>query len=156
MTEALFRLIYRSLRLKSTPADALTTLSGILADAEPHNRLSGVTGVLLHDDLWFIHILEGSEDAVQSTYGRIIADKRHDDPVLLSLEPIKYRRFQTWSMASFGIGMDSRLAFMRMGIDPAIDRSRLTPSQIVSLGTAIAVLAEIDFTDEADGGLCVA
>jgi hypothetical protein len=59
-------------------------------------------------------------------------------------------------MASFGIGMDSRLAFMRMGIDPAIDRARLTPGQIVSLGTAIAALSDIDFTDEADTGLCVA
>jgi hypothetical protein len=156
MSEDLYRLIYRSRRLKSAPADRFTTLSEILASAERHNRLTGVSGILLHDDLWFIQILEGSEDAVRSTYGRIIADERHDDPVLLSLEPVKYRRFQTWSMASFGIGMDSRLAFMRMGIDPAIDRARLTPGQIVSLGTAIAALSDIDFTDEADTGRCVA
>lgn len=152
MTEALYRLTYRSRRPKSAPADALATLKDILASAERHNRSSGVTGALLHDDLWFIQVLEGSDDAVRSTYGRIIADKRHDEPVLLSLEPVKSRRFHMWSMASFGIGVDSRLAFVSMGIDPAIDRSQLVPSQIVALGTAIAALSDIHFVDAADSG----
>jgi len=61
-----------------------------------------VTGALLATDKCFAQVLEGEQEVVEETYGRITRDPRHQDIVLLLTEPIAARQFPDFSMPYIG------------------------------------------------------
>ena len=91
----LVRLMYASRAVAAIDHDALLA---ILRQAKAANPKHGVTGALCFADGVFIQVLEGGRDAVNRLYGRIVADGRHKDVVLLSYQEIDERRFASWSM----------------------------------------------------------
>jgi hypothetical protein len=80
------------------PFDA-AALDEVLAYSRERNTADGLTGMLVHRSGRFMQLLEGPHDAVISTYGRIVADPRHDEVRLLVEESIHTRRFPEWTMA---------------------------------------------------------
>ena len=56
-----------------TPAD----LDRLLIDARAHNRMEGVTGVLLHDGHRFFQYFEGPPAGVEKIYARIRDSRMH-------------------------------------------------------------------------------
>jgi hypothetical protein len=73
-------------------------LEALLVEARQLNNRYGITGVLLHGDGRFMQCFEGPEQAVEETYARIRASRRHRDLIELSNERVRSRSFSAWDM----------------------------------------------------------
>src|SRR6476620_317694 len=73
-------------------------LDALLVEARDLNRRTGLTGILLYSDGNFMQFFEGERAAVDETYGRIKASKRHTGIIQLLHEPIEKRSFPEWEM----------------------------------------------------------
>ena len=98
-----FRHIQQQRILRELEQDLVTTfditdLMDILEVSRANNDRDGITGVLLLSNNHIVQCLEGSREAVNATYARIIRDRRHRQPVLLDYRVIQARTFPDWSM----------------------------------------------------------
>jgi Sensors of blue-light using FAD len=93
----LVRLLYASRAAKAVDQEEL---GAILRQAKANNHKQGITGALClcRNGGVFMQVLEGSREAVNRLYNRIITDPRHTDVVLLGYEEIPERRFASWTM----------------------------------------------------------
>lgn len=85
---------------RSDAADGLTVdrLNTLVRDASHHNRLAGVTGVLLCDGNRFLQYIEGPEDGIEFVYSRLLNAKSHKNVAELARGHGGVRRFPYWSM----------------------------------------------------------
>ena len=90
------RLLYVS---RSTGPQTTTVTTSILLQAQAHNKVQDITGVLCQGQGFFFQVLEGERSRVNALYRRICTDTRHHDVELLNYEDITERRFGQWSMA---------------------------------------------------------
>ncbi len=90
------RLIYYS---SASPHLQDSDVDAILDEAVARNGRFGITGLLAYDSFHFMQILEGEDEAVNSLYLGIAADRRHYDVRLILYQQIEERRFDEWSMA---------------------------------------------------------
>jgi len=97
----LFHLIYRS---RLSAAWNPQQVSDISCRAAELNRTLGVTGLLVCDGQYFLQILEGEREVVETLYARIRQDPRHHQVVTLVAEPIRARYFAQWSMGLVALG----------------------------------------------------
>lgn len=74
------------------------TLADILAVARKHNRLRGVTGLLVARNDLYIQMLEGPREQVTRTFARIMDDERHSDIGLVWVGDTPARLFENWDM----------------------------------------------------------
>lgn len=105
----MYQLIYTS---EATLAFADEMLQTLLAQAQRRNEQAGITGVLLYNDAHFVQVLEGSAEALDALYGRLLRDVRHHNVVLLARGPIAARCFGDWAM-SFHAVEPAQLARVR-------------------------------------------
>ncbi len=70
----------------------------ILEVSRARNEREGITGVLLFCNNNVVQCLEGSREAVNRTYARIVQDKRHQNPLLVDYRMLSTRLFSEWSM----------------------------------------------------------
>ena len=91
----LTRLIYVSTLCESCDS---TALDDILKISHDRNKESHLTGLLSHNDKYFLQCIEGSRTAVNHTYNHILNDKRHKKVMILYFKEIDYREFGDWSM----------------------------------------------------------
>lgn len=89
------RLIYIS---EALPGLTENGVRKIVNMAHLRNQMANITGLLVHDDGYFLQILEGEPHEVEATYGRISKDKRHQNCQLLLAQPITQRAFPKWLM----------------------------------------------------------
>lgn len=89
-----------SIAYSSRTAEGLTVdqIDALVRDASHHNRLAGVTGVLLCDGSRFLQYLEGPEDGIEFIFARVMNSRRHSDVVVLGRGEGSVRRFPYWSM----------------------------------------------------------
>jgi len=73
-------------------------LRDMLATIRPKNEALGLTGMLLYSGGNIIQTLEGPDEAVDSTFGTILADPRHRGVFTVVREPVTERSFPDWSM----------------------------------------------------------
>ena len=66
--------------------------------ASLHNRELGVTGCLLFCSGWFLQVLEGGLHEVNEIFGKICADKRHNQVIISEMRRIDKRLFPEWNM----------------------------------------------------------
>lgn len=74
-----------------------------MESAVKHNRLAGVSGVLLHDGRRFIQYLEGPTDGLASALGRIENATSHSEIVFLADGRVTTRLFPNWSMRAVAV-----------------------------------------------------
>ena len=86
----MFQLIYASTAVRSFEEDALRTLA---ERARERNGERGITGVLVHRNGSFLHVIEGAESDVRALYERICADERHRWVTLLKATSVEKRDF---------------------------------------------------------------
>ncbi|WP_333918782.1 BLUF domain-containing protein [Vibrio crassostreae] len=91
----LTRLIYVSTVCESCDSKALDEILKISHD---RNKQSHLTGLLSHNDKYFLQCIEGSRTAVNHTYNHILNDKRHQNVMILYFKEIDCRQFGDWSM----------------------------------------------------------
>lgn len=77
---------------------AVPELLDLLATIRPKNEALGLSGLLLYSGGNVIQVLEGPEDAVESTFAAIADDPRHRDVIVMLRDPIQERAFPDWSM----------------------------------------------------------
>jgi len=75
-----------------------TDFLDILEVSRANNERDGITGVLLLFNNSVVQCLEGSREAVNRTYARIVRDRRHQNPLLVDYRVIPSRSFSGWSM----------------------------------------------------------
>jgi len=91
----LARLIYVSTLSKS--CDALA-LQDILRISRQHNEERHITGLLSHNNEYFLQCLEGDREELSETYNHIVNDSRHSDVTIIYYKEINSRKFGDWSM----------------------------------------------------------
>ena len=92
----MFQLTYVSVASHSMSGKELDAL---LQHSREHNGQSGVTGLLLYNRGNFMQTLEGLQEDVVTTYGRIRADSRHTNLIVLDAVRVSHPVFSLWSMA---------------------------------------------------------
>lgn len=109
----------------SFPAGKKIEIEPIFRQSRHNNALEGVTGLLYTDGMRFLQVLEGPEDAVETTFQRIKGDPRHYAIVKLGDRSIEAREFGDWSMAERGVGQqadqfDERMRDKLASASPAV------------------------------------
>ena len=131
---SLFRLIYASRAAESlTPADH----DQILESSQRNNGKAGVTGILAFGAREFLQCLEGSREAVNATYQRILSDPRHRDLVLIDCRDVDQRWFGEWGMHGLPPSRLTRQRVLRYS-----ERELFTPTRLGG-ASAIALLADL-------------
>ena len=94
--DTLWRCAYRSQQAAPiTRAD----LAALLRESQMRNVTQGLTGLLLHADHKFLHLLEGPEGAVRRVSQSIALDARHVAMEVLFMEPASRRLLAMHPMA---------------------------------------------------------
>jgi len=102
-SNALHRLIYYSTfstTFPTEPEQQDAEIAIIVRVSILNNSQSGLTGLLLAHQNWFLQVLEGPADRLMTCYGVIVSDSRHKDPTLMGVGPIPKRNFYNWDMCS--------------------------------------------------------
>jgi hypothetical protein len=73
-------------------------IDGIIEESRHNNALEGLTGILWSDGTHFLQVLEGPDESVGATFGRILSDHRHSGIVVLRDAPVEEREFGSWTM----------------------------------------------------------
>jgi hypothetical protein len=130
----LSRLIYAS-----RAADALTTadVEQILEASRRNNGRAGVTGILIFSSREFLQCLEGSREAINQTYGRILGDSRHAEVQVLDYREVDRRLFPEWGMHALAPALLTRQRLLRYG-----ERELFTPTRM-SAASALALLEDV-------------
>jgi hypothetical protein len=91
---ALTEMIYVSTMV----GEAEQELKLIWESSVKHNKLNGITGMLLYYQGGFMQVLEGNRAKVMETFDRICEDRRHHHITTLTITEVKSRHFGAWSM----------------------------------------------------------
>lgn len=70
----------------------------LIRSVRPKNEANDITGVMLYSDRSFIETIEGPDEAIESTIGRIAVDPRHRGMFIALREHITERAYPDWSM----------------------------------------------------------
>ena len=73
-------------------------LKGLLVKSRQNNPRRSITGLLLYLDPYFLQVLEGDKNDVESLFHNIEADNRHRKVSIIYQRPIQFRSFPDWSM----------------------------------------------------------
>jgi hypothetical protein len=73
-------------------------LQDILKISRKRNEASGITGMLLYLDPFFMQVLEGEDSVLVQLFERIKKDPRHHKTSPIYKESIQDRRFKNWTM----------------------------------------------------------
>lgn len=123
--DTMVRLMYAS-----TPVAGLqeTDIRQILAAARRRNVERGITGFLAFSGRCFLQALEGSQEAVNQCYVRILRDPRHLDPMLLGYDRIDCRQFVDWSMGFAPTATADEGTVLRYASGGQLDPRQLSPA----------------------------
>ncbi len=100
--EDLYCVIYLS-RATNPMTDA--DLEALLSRSRWKNWISGVTGLLLYENGWFMQALEGCEEVVKELFQVISKDPRHAEVRVVVEDRLKHRLFPDWGMGFHRVDM---------------------------------------------------
>jgi hypothetical protein len=129
----LVRLLYAS-RAQAVSAE---TIDAILAQSRAKNPLLGITGILCHGGDFFMQVLEGGRDTVNTLYNQIVRDPRHDHVAILHYEEITERRFSGWTMGQVNLARVNPSIVLKYSEKPTLDPF------VVSGKVSVALLEEL-------------
>ncbi len=134
----LYRLFYRSQQAPVVKARLGGVVKEIISSAVPRNRAAGVTGRLLVAEGYFIQALEGSIDAVRTTFARISMDTRHSDVHIISQCAAEQRLFSEWNMCASTLTSSDEAILSVLGRKPDFKPRALTPVTVERLLVTVA------------------
>jgi hypothetical protein len=91
----LIQLIYTS---EVSPDFREHDIPELLRTIRPANAKLQITGTLFFLGTAFLQVLEGEAHSVDSTYARVLVDKRHTQVMTISRAAIEERSFPHWTM----------------------------------------------------------
>ena len=93
-----YKLVYAS---KFKPGIDPSELAKIHLLAGRNNKKNDITGVLIFGNDYFLQYIEGTSEALNTLYSKVINDPRHEDVRLLDYSAIPERLFEKWAMKLF-------------------------------------------------------
>jgi len=142
----LARLIYASEVATPLGPDDLTQM---LRQARMRNAVRGITGLLVFDSKHFLQVIEGSPDAVNRLYARLVTDPRHARPTLLSYAQVEIRRFSQWQMGFVAADAQHRELYGRLTASMRFDPLAMRGDQAEELLWALSPQAPIEQSEPA-------
>eukprot|EP01061_Rhynchopus_euleeides_P005850 TRINITY_DN1497_c0_g1_i6.p1 TRINITY_DN1497_c0_g1~~TRINITY_DN1497_c0_g1_i6.p1 ORF type:complete len:851 (+),score=255.24 TRINITY_DN1497_c0_g1_i6:131-2554(+) len=79
-------------------------VAAMIKKAAVNNASLGVTGVIMKVGEYFIQILEGMPEVVETLFQKIKKDPRHRDVTVTTVREVDSRQFSTWGMRQFALG----------------------------------------------------
>lgn len=104
--EEVYALAYVSRAIDEMSMDEIT---GMLKKARDFNLAHAVTGCLIYSGGYFLQLIEGRKEIIDSLMQRIFKDKRHTDVMIIMKGFSKNRVFGDWSMAFWDMDNDKRV-----------------------------------------------
>ena len=112
-------------------------LHQIHTTAKVNNQNIDVTGSLFYNGGWFLQVLEGPVETLNTLYKKIDKDSRHKNSRILYNEPAKFRTFTRWSMNM--TNLNDRQADKYEQLIEVIDAAK-TDRKIGATSPAVALL----------------
>lgn len=110
----------------------------IVDSCRRNNEKSDITGMLAFSGEYFLQLIEGPEEAIAGTFGRIERDPRHAQIHVLARQCVAQRAFGTWNMGFAGINaFNDDLVTASLGTSE-IDRDALGADKALALLTALS------------------
>ncbi len=106
----LIRLVYVSTAVDSVD---LNEFKKILGTAQQNNQRRDLTGMLAFNSKVFLQGLEGSREAVNDLYSKLMRDPRHVNIMMLKYDDVSERHWSNWSMGFAAPNADNRALFLR-------------------------------------------
>jgi Sensors of blue-light using FAD len=106
----IIRLVYVSTAVDSVD---MNEFKRILGTAQQNNERRDLTGMLAFNSKVFLQGLEGSREAVNDLYAKLMRDPRHFNLMLLKYEPIEMRQWSGWSMGFAAPNTENRSLFLK-------------------------------------------
>jgi hypothetical protein len=141
----LVQLLYASRAKEPVDSDMVNS---IVHASREKNEEQGITGVLCtcSDDDVFLQLLEGSREAVNQLYNKIVADPRHVDCTMLHYEEIDERQFSGWRMGRVDLDKVNLSTILRFSekanLDPFSMSGRAALSLLVELEATAAIQSQ--------------
>ena len=128
----LVRLLYASRAAKAIDAEEL---EAILRHAKTHNQKAGITGVLClcGNGGVFLQVLEGSRDAINRLYAKLLRDPRHGELLLLSYQETSERRFAGWYMGQVNMSRLNPALVLKYSPTAALDPYSMSGAAAMAL-----------------------
>ena len=98
---ALRSILYVS-RCKFQAPDRDYEIASLVADSKRRNQDQGITGALIYTGTHFAQIIEGPHENIEALMGKIDADIRHTEILIVRDEYQFRRRFRGWALAYSG------------------------------------------------------
>lgn len=110
----------------------------LLRQAQKNNPARGITGGLAVLDGVYLQYLEGSEEAVEALFARILTDGRHSGVKVLERRAVTRRMFSDWSMALLEWTPGTRQIFQGFSPGSALNLYETDPTTAAPLFRAWA------------------
>jgi hypothetical protein len=104
------RLVYVSTAVDSVD---LNEFKKILSTAQQNNQRRDLTGMLAFNSKVFLQALEGSREAVNDLYAKLMRDPRHFNIMILKYDNVMERHWSSWSMGFAAPNADNRAMFLK-------------------------------------------
>lgn len=130
------RIIYCS---QSTTDISPEELIALLELSRRNNERAGLSGMLLYCSQSFLQVLEGDDEALRTTYDRILVDDRHTNLRMLMNADVAAPLFPDWTMGFEHVD-DEELADDLDGFTPATQYPLVNPDLITNAGVAQTLL----------------
>ena len=135
-SRSLHRLVYFS--RSRVPAEQFTeAVEAIIRRSIHNNRKDDISGLLFCHDGWFLQALEGSSLAVQTAFGRIGADPRHEAIQVIGAGPAEGRLFREWDMCARTLSMVDDEVARTLARRGAFDPTKLSEASATRLLTTL-------------------
>lgn len=128
------QLIYISQATRKLSGDELNEIH---QTASKNNQKIDVTGSLFYNGGWFLQVLEGPINTLNTLYQKIEKDTRHKGSRVLYNEPASFRIFTRWSMNM--TNLDNRQADKYDQLVALIDAAK-TDRKVGGTSPAVALL----------------
>jgi len=94
----LYRLLYVSDKSSDVPCD----IEKITETSRAFNSQNNITGSLWFDGVHFLQLLEGSKDALNEVFQRILMSRYHENVDVICFQKTKGRIYGDWALSYFG------------------------------------------------------
>lgn len=135
----MYQLVYVSVAARP-PSDL--TLRDILRSSRRNNEREGLTGVLLQLGRYYMQVLEGRREAVETMFERIAQDPRHDDIKVLMRRRTAQREFSEWAMGYRDLDQHT-LTFQPLGFKQFVKEERPSANPTGPAHEALSAFVEL-------------
>ncbi len=123
-------LVYTSVSTQRMSDD---DLKNMLKKSRKRNEASGITGMLLYLDPFFMQVLEGEDTVISKLFDRIKKDPRHQKASPIYKKSIQKRYFKNWTMGFQKINSENIDGFSDVLQKPNAELLKVYPNTVCEL-----------------------